>query len=322
MAKPRIFISSTFYDLRHVRANLERFIKELGYDPVLSEHGNVPYQNREKLEEYCYREIEHCDILISIIGGRYGSEARSKPYSISQMEFKTAIELNRQVYIFVDNSVWSEYRTFLQNRENEDIVYNFVDDVKVYRFIEEVESLPNNNPIHGFENTQDIISFLREQWAGLFKNFLQEQTRDKEINILSRMEKTAGTLDQIVTFLTEERKNQSSAIQDILLSNHPAFQSLAKLTNTPYRVFFTTYDEMKVWLNARGFTAVDENEWDDPNFEEWLNRRENKGYLLSIYTEIFDDSNRLKIFTPEEWDKKWITKRVLDYKGDDDDIPF
>jgi hypothetical protein len=37
MAKPRVFISSTFYDLRHVRADLERFIKDMGYEPVLSE---------------------------------------------------------------------------------------------------------------------------------------------------------------------------------------------------------------------------------------------------------------------------------------------
>jgi hypothetical protein len=29
MAKPRVFISSTFYDLRHLRADLERFIKEM-----------------------------------------------------------------------------------------------------------------------------------------------------------------------------------------------------------------------------------------------------------------------------------------------------
>ena len=40
MAKPRIFISSTYYDLRQVRADLERFIKDLGYETVLNEQGN------------------------------------------------------------------------------------------------------------------------------------------------------------------------------------------------------------------------------------------------------------------------------------------
>ena len=100
MARPRVFISSTFYDLRHVRADLERFIREMGYEPVLNERGNIPYGRDEKIEEYCYREIELADILIAIIGGRYGSGSEHQPYSISQMELKTALKLGKQVYVF------------------------------------------------------------------------------------------------------------------------------------------------------------------------------------------------------------------------------
>lgn len=43
MARPRVFVSSTFYDLKQLRAELERFIHSLGYDPVLNERGLVPY---------------------------------------------------------------------------------------------------------------------------------------------------------------------------------------------------------------------------------------------------------------------------------------
>jgi hypothetical protein len=43
MAKPRVFVSSTYYDLRHIRASLETFIHSLGYEPVLSEKGNIAY---------------------------------------------------------------------------------------------------------------------------------------------------------------------------------------------------------------------------------------------------------------------------------------
>lgn len=32
MAKPRIFISSTFYDLKQVRSDLDNFITGLGYE--------------------------------------------------------------------------------------------------------------------------------------------------------------------------------------------------------------------------------------------------------------------------------------------------
>jgi len=39
MARPKIFVSSTFYDLRHVRNDMESFIKTLGYDPIMNERG-------------------------------------------------------------------------------------------------------------------------------------------------------------------------------------------------------------------------------------------------------------------------------------------
>src|SRR5438270_9251216 len=32
MARPRVFVSSTYYDLRHIRGSLEVFIGSLGYD--------------------------------------------------------------------------------------------------------------------------------------------------------------------------------------------------------------------------------------------------------------------------------------------------
>lgn len=41
MAVPRIFVSSTYYDLRHVRDDIEIFLKGLGYTPVMHDKGNI-----------------------------------------------------------------------------------------------------------------------------------------------------------------------------------------------------------------------------------------------------------------------------------------
>jgi hypothetical protein len=78
MASPRIFLSSTFYDLRQVRSDLEGFIRGLGYEAVAHERGDVPYGNDSALEDYCYKEVANCDILVSVIGGRYGSRTQKK----------------------------------------------------------------------------------------------------------------------------------------------------------------------------------------------------------------------------------------------------
>ena len=52
MARPRIFISSTFYDLRQIRSELDKFITNLGYEPVRNEEGDIPYDKDEEIQKY------------------------------------------------------------------------------------------------------------------------------------------------------------------------------------------------------------------------------------------------------------------------------
>ena len=70
MARPRVFISSTYYDLRHIRASLDVFVRSLGFDTVLSEKGDIAYTPDRPLDESCYQEVESSDIFVMIIGGR------------------------------------------------------------------------------------------------------------------------------------------------------------------------------------------------------------------------------------------------------------
>lgn len=200
MAKPRIFISSTFFDLRQVRADLERFILEIGYESVRNETGSIPYGKDLPLEDYCYKEISGIDILVGLIGGRFGSTSSHGDYSITQAEIRTALEQNKNVYIFIQKNVHSEYQTYLINKENNTTKYKYADDIRIYKFIEEIYSLPKNNTIQSFETAQDIIHFLREQWAGLFRDLLNEnnqklanETIAKQVNELSAISSTLKT---------------------------------------------------------------------------------------------------------------------------------
>lgn len=322
MAKPRVFISSTFYDLRQVRSDLDRFIKDLGYEPVLNELGHIPYGKEGRLEEYCYKEISNIDILVSIVGGRFGSESQQNNHSISQMEFKTALELNKQVYIFIDKNVNAEYQTYLLNKDNKTTNYRFVDNIKIFEFIEFVGNLPNNNNIHSFENSLDITQYLKDQWSGLFQRFLSEQPRIKEINLLKGIEGTAKTLNQLVNFLTEERKDRDSAIQDILLSSHPAMEEVRQLLKVGYRVYFTSLLELSEWLLARGYKVIDfliEEDW-----HEFINtdNRNNKETILKVSREIFNEDGKLKVYTKTEWQEDYIQLIVNELVHDDDDLPF
>ena len=253
MAKPRVFVSSTFYDLRQVREDLHRFISGMGYEAVLHEAGDIAYGKDSPPEGYLNREIEMCDILVCVIGGRYGTESQEQPgSSITQLELNAAIENQVQVFIFVEQGVYSEYGTYSINKETPGIKYRSVDDIRVYEFIDSVSNLPKNNPIAPFQTASDIVEYLRNQWAGLFQRFLQGQKRIEEIKALDEMKSVAGTLQQLVRFLTEERRDEDDAIQQVLLANHPVFHRLQQLTNTAYRVFFADEGELNQWLKTRG----------------------------------------------------------------------
>ncbi len=316
MARPRIFISSTFYDLRQVRSDIERFIRELGYEPVRHETGAVPYAKEEPLEKGAYREIELSDIVVFITGGRYGTESEHEPgYSISQVELNRALKAGIQVFIFVENNVHSEYNTYRLNKDNKEIKYSSVNNIKVFEFLDELYSIPSNNPITKFEIASDITNFLKEQFSGLFHRFLQEQKRLEQVRIIEQMNLTARTLKDTVTYLTEERKNKDEAIKSILLSNHPAFSRLAKLTNTPYRVFFSTNAEMNSWLSARGWKPVSGGALDSDSVVEYLHPKWEE--YLKFTQKIFDDDDILLPYTADSWDDTWIS--LCAESNDDDD---
>ena len=73
MAIPRVFISSTWYDLRYIRENIKFFVRGMGFEPVLSEEGSVFFDPRRHTQDACLAEVPNCQIFVLVIGGRYGS---------------------------------------------------------------------------------------------------------------------------------------------------------------------------------------------------------------------------------------------------------
>jgi len=322
MAKPRIFISSTYYDLRNIRSDLERYIKERNYDPILNEKGHIPYSNLSRLEEYCYTEIENCDILISIIGGRFGSAAyESGGYSISQKELKTALDKGKQVYIFIEKSVLHEYKTYEHNKDNIEVIskmkFSAVNDIKIYKFLDEVFTLPINNQYTGFETSNDIMQYLQEQWASLFQSLLNDVSAQKDFKLIEELKDTAKTLKQLVNYLTNEKSKGDEAIREILFSNHPVFNAIKKALNTNLRVYFTNEEELSALLNAFGYN-LDIFENTDKNFEIWENK---DGKLIKISNLLFSEDRKLIPMDVNDWDKSMV-QTWLKHIELEDDLPF
>lgn len=318
MAKPRVFISSTFYDLKQIRSDLDLFLESLGYEAVRNEEGEIPYGKESALEEYCYKEIKKVDILVSIIGGRFGTESKSTGSSISQIELRTAIKENKQIYIFIEKNVASEFETYLLNKES-DIKYRFADDKRIYQFIEEIRNLGANNNIKTFESAHEITRYLKEQFAGLFQRFLDEQTRIKEVSLIRNLEKTAETLHKLVAVMSSKNEAPSDEINRILMINHPLIDDLKNSLEIPYNFYIEGRNDLSQLLTARGFANNDSNPFSD--YSSWIKHTGKNIVTLEISDSLFEPEGKLKYFKRSEWNPKWV-KKLDGTIASDDDLPF
>lgn len=169
MNKLNIFISSTCYDLSQVRADLCDFITGLGHNPIMSESIDFPVNPHISTMENCINAVrEEADLLVLIIGNRYGSLLDSGK-SITNTEFLTAVRKGIPVYTFTYKPL-ANYLPIWKSNPNADFS-SVVDNVKVFEFLADVR---NDKKLWNFEfeKAQDILSVLKSQLSYLFKDAL------------------------------------------------------------------------------------------------------------------------------------------------------
>lgn len=187
--KPRVFVSSTFYDLKYMRDDLANFIRAHDFEPIMFEDGDIGYTPGKNLDESCYDTMRNADMVILIIGGNYGSPASGetkddfKEYlSVTRNEFKTAVEESIPIFVFIDASVYAEYGIYEENikaiEENRcSIKFRATKDINVFRFIRDIKSIGNIS-ITEFKKSGEIKFFLGKQWSDMFKVYLKSLRED------------------------------------------------------------------------------------------------------------------------------------------------
>lgn len=213
MAKLRIFVSSTCYDLGVIRSELRPFISSLGYEPVMSDYSDILYDPRSHTHDSCIKEVPNCDMVLLIIGSRFGgtgipsvlqnfdfdaiSGLSSKTtildnkdkLSITQLEILKAVEQSIPVYAFVDDNVLHDHHVYEKNKDKPNIIeeIEFPSIQKketakyIFEFVNFLTHRATNNSITGFSRLDDIKDTLISQWSQLFQRLLSEnRTRSVE----------------------------------------------------------------------------------------------------------------------------------------------
>jgi len=104
MDKPKVFISSTYKDLKEYREKVWRVLSELEIEILgMEKFGARP----SKPLDTCLEEVSQAKVFIGIIGFKYGSIDKETKKSYTQLEYETARECNQEIliYFFDENSL-------------------------------------------------------------------------------------------------------------------------------------------------------------------------------------------------------------------------
>jgi hypothetical protein len=236
MAPPRVFVSSTWYDLKYIRENLAFFVRSLGYEPVLSEEGSVYFDPSLEVREAAIAEVPNCQLFVLVIGGRFGSEIEATGLSITNTEYEKAAALKIPIFALVEQAVHSDYSVFLANEaagqlDADKIVYPSVDSHKIFEFIREVRGHAVNNALVPFRDFGDIEGYLKQQWAGMVFAFLtginEERRVADTLSMITEMNERIEMLsDQILRSVGTQHAKLTVELYNLMLSSE-AIRDLA-----------------------------------------------------------------------------------------------
>ncbi len=204
MPSPKIFLSSTCYDLGMVREQLRSFFLRLGYDPILSEYSDVRYDPRTHTHTSCIQEVPNADVVVLLIGPRFGGRAvpealgsidienllkssfdvtvlrEPETLSITQLEVLKAIDATIPVFAFVDEKVMHDHYVYQKNKDiSEKIKFPSIEKPEsaryIFEFINFLHFRNKGNSVISFSRIEDIETHLLKQWGALFQKLLREQ---------------------------------------------------------------------------------------------------------------------------------------------------
>ena len=217
--KPRIFVSSTFYDLKYVREDLSNFIKAHDFEPIMFEDGDIGYTPGRALDRACYETMRSADMVLLIIGGNYGSPAEGevkdefKEYiSITRNEFKSAVGEGIPIYVFIDSKVYVEYEIYEMN----------------------------------YEEIVQIKDFLSKQWSDMFKKYLailKENNNNENIkSAVEDMNLLARKMNLMLESMGKKilTENNSDEYDKVVMS-----QRIVQMCNEISAGFSIQYDEVR-----------------------------------------------------------------------------
>lgn len=322
MAVPKIFISSTYYDLKQERSNIADFIKDLGYEPVMHERAGVTYTQTETLEKDCYNEIQNCDILVCIIGNHFGSQSEGNDYSITMNELIAAKKDRKKIFTFILNNVYVENDTYLKNKGNSSFTPAYADSLKIHEFISDIRQNFNKSPIIPFNSTNDIIENLKLQFAGMFQRLLAQEATLTNSKTIYDLQETADNMKIILADFVNQQELVVQKFNSAVFANKMPFQIIR--THLGLNRAFLIIDDLATLDEFMSLIGFVQDKSDLVYKRSYFKNNGNLQQILNLSDELFDENNSFKDIRNKLLLNEYIIweEKTIETLDDDSDIPF
>ncbi len=231
----QVFLSSTCYELRDLRAAVHSWLKGLGLNPLLSDEKGFPHY--EGLPPYatCLRVLEECPLVIGVIDRQYGHPFDDwGPYeqfrglSPIHAEIRHALDLGKRLLLFVNDDIWTFYEIWRRDQE----IFKSLDPPKgleedTLHMFHELKTRKPTPWISRFSNVTDLLESLNQEFVNQLYDHLKDrekQTADLADYLLGKItdaapevrEKIAAGLNPTLVAEGEELRSRLSLIQEEL----------------------------------------------------------------------------------------------------------
>lgn len=192
-----IFISSTDYNLIDLRAELAKYLSDLGYRPILSSSDGF-HDNSPDLEpwESCLQVLQSAYVMVLVIDGKYGDTFEWKNFSSiigerkvspTHAEYLLAHKTKMRMLVFVRKELLTYYQTYRtaiinskgdKTKAKESLAISLPKHI-AFETLEFIEEVKNTRPIpwiKPFENVTEIKQEIQKKMLNelaelfLFKN--------------------------------------------------------------------------------------------------------------------------------------------------------
>ncbi len=172
----RVFISSTFKDLKDERQAVKRTVHFCGCTPLLAEEASM--QPRRGIVNQIAYWLRDADLLILIVCARHG-ESRPSRLSWTEEEVKKAVELEKLIFPY-----------FLMREIPASIEVNEQQKKRVKEFKSWLTNLENQQPPQYVDNVQELVIRVARDIGALQSDYRANAIMDEVVSrVRTRVEK-------------------------------------------------------------------------------------------------------------------------------------